>query len=570
MAQTQDLVAPDDLLVAREVTPPSPAPTPADPHQSGAFAIWFQDCTKLEEQTNSPRLEDNPRIQSARALRESTILRVAQIVQEFRGLSDNDKETCLALVRDTPIFPGLVAYAFTHLILCPRPPREWFTKDDWSMHLPPQKTWVRRRAEFGDTICRSSYETVKLELVEILQKLPCRGRATKDDWSVDLSGLKERVQRWKKYGDTVCILGYETIRSDLVDILRGTKVQPGKHKCNTQLLGGTMLLEHDILNLAVVAALCVTGLVKNRISTVVNLYEANLSIDLFHALLEKNLELEDWYQRCLFNTVVTLSKETSYCPTSLYLNEGAGGFGMVYSGNLSSRVVAVKVLKQGCYNSVYDLKEALWDVAIVWRHVRHTNCLPFYGLCSAPGRNPEVTAFVSPWMHRDNLCKYLECNPKANRTMLILDVVRGLNYLHSMQPHVVHGDLEPDSILITEEGRACLAYVGLKSESTFPGRIQPETLAGWLLMGRTLNYMTPELYKAFDEGAGCEVDNRACDMYALGCTTCAAYTSSDPFHGVSPALIPAQVMQGEPPDFPKSVIIRHAELRREPLESGSL
>ncbi|KAF8843048.1 hypothetical protein BDN67DRAFT_898018, partial [Paxillus ammoniavirescens] len=156
-----------------------------------------------------------------------------------------------------------------------------------------------------------------------------------------------------------------------------------------------------------------------------------------------------------------------------------GGFGVVHSGDLGSRVVAVKTL---------------WDVTIVWRYVHHPCCLPFHGLCSVPGWNREVTAFVSPWMHRNNLRKYLKCNPKANRTMLILDVVRGLNYLYSMQPHVVHGDLKPvcflslslgfeltypqDSILITKEGRACLAYVGLNSESTFLGRTRLETVAG--------------------------------------------------------------------------------------------
>ncbi|KIJ04270.1 hypothetical protein PAXINDRAFT_22448 [Paxillus involutus ATCC 200175] len=346
MAQTywQDPVAPYHQFTPPEVTPPpSPALSPVDPHppaspplpvqkrhEPNAFTIWFQDnahdslqYTRIDGQKSGPGLQKSQSIQAARALRESTKSQVARIVREFEGLSDNDKETCLGMVRDVPILPGLVAYTFTHLNRCPR--RGWITKDDWSM---------------------------------------------------ELSDLKERVQRWKKYGDTACILGYKTIRSDLVDILRGTKVLPDKHKCNTQLLDGTMLLEHDILNLAAVAALCVTGPEKNRILTVVNLYEANLSIDLFHALLEKDLELEDWYQRCLFNTVVTLSKETSYCPTSLYLSEGAvrdltsqdrGGFGVVYAGKFGSRMVAVKVLKQESYKDSNDFNKVRIDLSRGWR-----------------------------------------------------------------------------------------------------------------------------------------------------------------------------------------------------------
>ncbi|KIK80018.1 hypothetical protein PAXRUDRAFT_833784 [Paxillus rubicundulus Ve08.2h10] len=225
-------------------TPASPPPAVQKRHEPNAFTTWLQDNAHDSlEYTRIDGQQSWPDLQAARALRESTKSQVAQIVREFEGLSDNDKETCLGMVQDVPILPGLVAYTFTHLIRCPR--RRWFIKDDWSM---------------------------------------------------ELSILKECIQRWKKYDDTVCILNYKAIRSNLVDILRGTKVLPGRYKCNMKLLDGTMLLEHDILNLAAVAALSVTGPKKDRILTVVNRYEANLSIDLFHALLEKELGLGDWYQ----------------------------------------------------------------------------------------------------------------------------------------------------------------------------------------------------------------------------------------------------------------------------------
>ncbi|KIK92560.1 hypothetical protein PAXRUDRAFT_34467 [Paxillus rubicundulus Ve08.2h10] len=310
----------------------------------------------------------------------SSLRQIAQIVEEFGGLSDNDKETCFALSETRRFFAiqGLVAYTFTHLIFFIPP-----TKDDWSRHLPP---------------------------------------------------LKVMVQRWAEFGDTTRVV---------------SEVQPGGHKCNTQLLDGMMLLKHDVLDLAAVAALCVKGPERNPT----------------WALLEKDLDLKDWHQQCFFDAD--------------FISRDGGGFGVVYSGNLGSRMVAVKVLKQDCHSSVYDLNEPLCKVAVVWRHVRHPNCLPFYGLC--------------PY------------------------VIRGLNYLHSMQPHMAHGDLKPH--FHCRGGRACLPYVGLKSESTFTGRTQLETVAGWLLMGRTLNYMAPEL----------------------------------------------QVMQGERPDF-----LKHAKLRREPLESGPL
>ncbi|KAF9227104.1 hypothetical protein BS17DRAFT_694961, partial [Gyrodon lividus] len=107
------------------------------------------------------------------------------------------------------------------------------------------------------------------------------------------------------------------------------------------------------------------------------------------------------YRRYLFNVLVRLSKETGYCPTSLYLSEGAvkdlvsqaqGGFGLVHKGNFGSRIVAVKALNRDIYTSFYAFKKE----AIVWRYLRHPNCLPFYGVYDIPRQKPRVTALVSP------------------------------------------------------------------------------------------------------------------------------------------------------------------------------
>ncbi|KAF9241776.1 kinase-like domain-containing protein [Melanogaster broomeanus] len=317
-----------------------------------------------------------------------------------------------------------------------------------------------------------------------------------------------------------------------------------------------MLLKQDVLDLAALAALCVAGPEKSRILNV-ETYQANSLIDLFHALLETNVTLEEWYQRCFFNAFVKLSKKTGYCPTSLYLSEGSveiisvqnqGGFGVVHQGRFGSCTVAVKELKRDAFKSAYDFQKNICKEAIVWRHLRHPNCLPFYGIYNIPGRMPQVTALVSPWMQQGTLRGYLESNPHANRTMLILDVVRGLNYLHSMQPHVAHRDLKPDNIFITRAGRACLADFGLVS--TFDADTQFRTATNQLAMGGTRCYMAPELHAAETEEQKRKVNKRACDMYALGCTIYAAYTGRNPFDGVRPDAIPAEVREGRRPEFP--------------------
>ncbi|KAF8836889.1 kinase-like protein [Paxillus ammoniavirescens] len=199
----------------------------------------------------------------------------------------------------------------------------------------------------------------------------------------------------------------------------------------------------------------------------------------------------------------------------------------MYQGMLGSRMVAVKVLKPENFDA---FNESLYKEAIVWRHLHHPNCLPFYGVCSIPRGMFNDTALVSPWVHQGDLHKYLACNPTANRTMLTLDIIRGLSYLHSMQSHVAHGNLTPDNILITEQGRACLAYV-VQSDTQLRTRNGQHVLGG-----RIRIYTAPELREA--TATTHHMNKQACDMYALGGIIFVAYA----------------VIKDEQPDFPKDAI----------------
>ena len=87
--------------------------------------------------------------------------------------------------------------------------------------------------------------------------------------------------------------------------------------------------------------------------------------------------------------------------------------------------------------------------------MKHINCLPFYGIFQG---NDNVPYLVSPWMERGDLSDYLIRNPDVDRLPLvsalaycgtnthglgqIYDIASGLEYLHKMQPTIVHGDLK--------------------------------------------------------------------------------------------------------------------------------
>ncbi|KAG9040746.1 hypothetical protein FS837_000233 [Tulasnella sp. UAMH 9824] len=76
----------------------------------------------------------------------------------------------------------------------------------------------------------------------------------------------------------------------------------------------------------------------------------------------------------------------------------------------------------------------------------------------------EDAYLVSPWADNGSLDAYLVRNPElpvAERLQISLQVSRGLAYLHSFEPPIVHGDLKPGNILLRKNLPAALCDFGL-------------------------------------------------------------------------------------------------------------
>ncbi|KAJ7132597.1 kinase-like domain-containing protein, partial [Mycena epipterygia] len=95
-------------------------------------------------------------------------------------------------------------------------------------------------------------------------------------------------------------------------------------------------------------------------------------------------------------------------------------------------------------------KEALW-----WARLDHPNILPFLGV------NEEMFhpsfCLISPWMDNGNVMSFLEKNGGFDRSKAALDVARGMQYIHELDPPIVHGDIRGANILVTDDLRCCLA-----------------------------------------------------------------------------------------------------------------
>ncbi|TEB29309.1 kinase-like protein [Coprinellus micaceus] len=249
-------------------------------------------------------------------------------------------------------------------------------------------------------------------------------------------------------------------------------------------------------------------------------------LDLLQLLLEQP-DLNIIHDK-LLRSQLKLAKHTGLYPTSLQHNTignctaspvAVGGFGDVYKARLGDQDVAVKVMRGAVAGglSQHSLIKCFAQEVVLWSHVSHLNILPFYGVhvsSSEQHGTPPRVSLLSPWMENGNIIEYNKANPHIERGALVLDIVRGLDYLHSFNPSIVHGDLKGDNILVSPSGRACIADFGL-------GRLVQDK--GWLtsaastLFGAHL-YLAPELLDDQPTDIGYTAKRSlSTDVYAFGC-----------------------------------------------------
>ncbi|KAH7916617.1 kinase-like domain-containing protein, partial [Hygrophoropsis aurantiaca] len=278
-------------------------------------------------------------------------------------------------------------------------------------------------------------------------------------------------------------------------------------------------------------------------------------IDLLQALLESdNRNIEDpWYRRCYLDALIRLSKKSGRYPMSLVIHNlevpdpntrpvGQGGFGEVFQARMQGRLVAIKKLKIRQNDANEMLKKTFAYEVIVWWHIRHPNCLPLLGVHQREGNS----YMVSLWMENGTLNSYITRHPETDRNSFVLDVASGLEYLHTLKPHVCHGDLNGNNVLVTPSGRACVADFGFSTSSVSQALLQTSTAPQG---GGTLHYISPELLNTATTNIG-KLDQRRCDMYSFGCVCYELYSGHRPFYNLPAVAVQARKLSGHTPGRP--------------------
>ncbi|KAL9334894.1 hypothetical protein Peur_072075 [Populus x canadensis] len=200
---------------------------------------------------------------------------------------------------------------------------------------------------------------------------------------------------------------------------------------------------------------------------------------------------------------------------------GLGSYGEVYRGDWHGTEVAVKrFLDQDITGE--SLAEFRSEVRIMKR-VRHPNVVLFMG---AVTRAPNLS-IVTEFIPRGSLYRLLH-RPNnqlddRRRLRMALDAARGMNYLHSCTPMIVHRDLKSPNLLVDKNWVVKVCDFGLS-------RIKNSTFLSSRSTAGTAEWMAPEVLRN-------EPSDEKCDVYSFGVILWELSTLQQPWGGMNPMQV---------------------------------
>ncbi|KAK6119568.1 hypothetical protein DH2020_046697 [Rehmannia glutinosa] len=179
---------------------------------------------------------------------------------------------------------------------------------------------------------------------------------------------------------------------------------------------------------------------------------------------------------------------------------GIGSYGEVYRGEWNGTEVAVKkFMKQDI--SGYALEQFKCEIEIMLR-LRHPNVVLLMGAVMQPPNMSILTEFLP----RGSLYKLLHRPSiqidERRRIRMALDVAKGMNYLHSSHPIIVHRDLKTPNLLVDKNWVVKVCDFGMS-------RLQHNTFLSSKSAAGTAEWMAPEVLRN-------EPSNEKSDVYSFG------------------------------------------------------
>ncbi|GMQ03664.1 hypothetical protein CsSME_00049387 [Camellia sinensis var. sinensis] len=179
---------------------------------------------------------------------------------------------------------------------------------------------------------------------------------------------------------------------------------------------------------------------------------------------------------------------------------GIGSYGEVYHADWNGTEVAVKkFMDQDISGDA--LVQFKCEVEIMLR-LRHPNVVLFMGAVT----HPPNLSILTEYLPRGSLYKLLH-RPnnqpdEKKRLRMALDVAKGMNYLHTSHPIIVHRDLKTPNLLVDKNWVVKVCDFGLS-------RMKHNTFLSSKSTAGTAEWMAPEVLKN-------EPSNEKSDVYSFG------------------------------------------------------
>lgn len=218
---------------------------------------------------------------------------------------------------------------------------------------------------------------------------------------------------------------------------------------------------------------------------------------------------------------------------------GEGESGTVFRARQVSldRPVAIKVLAPSLAQDPEALERFLAEARVTAK-LQHPNIVRFIRVAMAEGLYYLAMELVEGGSARELMRKNPQGLPESQVLVLAKQIASALGAAH--QAGLVHRDVKPENILITKNGNAKLADLGIAVRTALGG---PLTTGEKSEFWGTPAYLAPEVI----EGYGTN-DPRA-DLYSLGATLFEFLTGQPPFAADSPQEVLRLQVLAAPPDL---------------------
>ncbi|KAK9273449.1 hypothetical protein L1049_018259 [Liquidambar formosana] len=233
---------------------------------------------------------------------------------------------------------------------------------------------------------------------------------------------------------------------------------------------------------------------------------------------------------------------------------GIGSYGEVYRAEWNGTEVAVKKFLDQDFSGD-ALVQFRSEIEIMLR-LRHPNAVLFMGAVTRPPNFSILTEFLP----RGSLYRLLR-RPhhqldEKRRMRMALDVAKGMNYLHTSHPTIVHRDLKSPNLLVDKNWVVKVCDFGLS-------RLKHHTFLSSRSTAGTPEWMAPEVLRN-------EPSNEKCDVYSFGVILWELATSRVPWSGMNPMQVVGAVgFQNRRLEIPPDVDPMAAQIIRDCWQNDS-